>query len=195
MQQVEIEMISAETAEARVASPRDAVSHHVIGPHFGDQEYAVAPTGDHAADQFLRSAVAVSINVIPSERPVRSASSSAASGRLPCARFAEPWPSAGTIVPSGNFTIGVAARADALDSATIVVPTEKNDEPSATQSPLNSRRFSNCLFILHSQRRSAAANRSSYLRGIWSFTPHRACTTCSQSRAVWDAPRFSGSRA
>jgi PAS domain-containing protein len=35
----------------------------------------------------------VSINVIPSERPARSASSSAASGRLPCARFAEPWPS------------------------------------------------------------------------------------------------------
>ena len=35
------------------------------------------------------------------------------------------------------------------------MPAEKNDEPSATQTPLNSRRFSNCLFILHSQTRSA----------------------------------------
>src|SRR5215469_13966927 len=90
---------------------------------------------------------AVSINLIPSERPVRSASSSAASGCLPCARFAEPWPSAGTTVPSGNFTVGVAARADALGSPTIIVPTAERDAPSVIQSPLNWRRFSNCVFI------------------------------------------------
>src|SRR5215472_12807326 len=94
---------------------------------------------------------AVSINLIPSERPVRSASSSAASGCLPCARFAEPWPSAGTTVPLGNFTVGVAARADAPGSATIIVPTEESDAPSVTQSPLNSRRFSNCLFVRRSR--------------------------------------------
>src|SRR5215472_10516527 len=50
--------------------------------------------------------------------------------------------------------MGAAARADVPDIAAIVVPTEKNDEPNAAQRPLNSRRFSNCLFILHSRRRS-----------------------------------------
>ena len=82
VQQIEIEMISAETGEARLASTRHAVSGHMTGRHFGDQEYAVALTGNHAANQFLGAAAtiisAVSINVMPSERPVRSASSSTA---------------------------------------------------------------------------------------------------------------------
>src|SRR5580693_2716286 len=73
MQQVEIEMISAQTAEARVASPRDAVSRHVIGPHFGDQEYAVALTGNHAADQFFGSAVAVDLRRVDQCHPERKA--------------------------------------------------------------------------------------------------------------------------
>src|SRR6516164_8194675 len=73
MQQVEIEMISAETAEARVASLRDAVSHNVIGPHFGDQEYAVALTGNHASDQFLGSAVAVYLRRVDQCHPERKA--------------------------------------------------------------------------------------------------------------------------
>src|ERR1700760_1224759 len=73
MQQVEIEMISAKTAEARVASPRDAVSHHVVGPHFGYQEYAVALTGDHTADQFLGSAVAVYLRCVDQCHPEREA--------------------------------------------------------------------------------------------------------------------------
>src|SRR5215469_5343610 len=64
-------MISAETAEARVASPRDAVSHHVIGPHFGDQEYAVALTGNHASDQCLGSAVAVDLRSVDQRHPER----------------------------------------------------------------------------------------------------------------------------
>ena len=58
-------MIRAKTAEARIAGPRDVVSRHVIGPHFGDQEHAVALTGNHAADQFLGSAVAAAANNIP----------------------------------------------------------------------------------------------------------------------------------
>src|SRR6516164_2567616 len=74
-------------------------------------------------------------------------SSASARAAAPMVKFPD-----GTIVPSGNFTIGAAARADALDSTPIVGPTEKNDKPSATQNPLKSRRFSNCLFILHSQR-------------------------------------------
>src|SRR4029077_14226396 len=88
--------------------------------------------------------------------PVRSASSSTASGRLPCARPADPRPSAGTILPSRNFTVrlapfeaapGAAAKAEALDSAAIVVLMMGSGEPSAAQSPLNSRRLSNCFFI------------------------------------------------
>src|SRR5215472_2407787 len=66
-------MIRAETAEARIASPRDAASHHVIGPHFGDQEYAVALTGNHTADQFLGSAVAVDLRRVDQCHPERKA--------------------------------------------------------------------------------------------------------------------------
>src|SRR3974390_3082940 len=47
----------------------------------------------------------VSISVMPREIPVRSACSSSASGCLPFARPAEPWPNAGTTVPSGSFTV------------------------------------------------------------------------------------------
>ena len=50
VQRVKIEIISAETGEARLASARDAVSRHVSGPHLGDQEYAVALTGNCSAD-------------------------------------------------------------------------------------------------------------------------------------------------
>jgi hypothetical protein len=73
MQQVEIEMISAETAEARLTSPRDAVSPHMIGRYFGDQEYAVALTGNHAADQFLGAAVAVHLRRVDQRHPERKA--------------------------------------------------------------------------------------------------------------------------
>src|SRR5215469_1600439 len=91
---------------------------------------------------------AVSISVIPSERPVRSASSSSARGRLSFPRPAEPWPNAGTTVPSRNLTVRlvpvdsapVASRADAPDEVT--------NELSTTQSPLNSRRFSSLVSLL-----------------------------------------------
>ena len=73
VQQVEIEMISAETGEARLASARDAVSRHMIGPHLGDQEYAVALTGNHAADQFLGAAVAVYLRRVDQRHPERKA--------------------------------------------------------------------------------------------------------------------------
>jgi hypothetical protein len=73
MQQVEIEMISAETGEARLASARDAVSRHVIGQHLGDQEYAVALIGNHVADQFLGAAVAVHLSRVDQRHPERKA--------------------------------------------------------------------------------------------------------------------------
>ena len=53
VQQIEIEMISTEAFEARLASARDAVSRHMIGPHLGDQENAIALTSDRAANEFL----------------------------------------------------------------------------------------------------------------------------------------------
>src|SRR6516225_12017268 len=58
VREVKFEVFSPETGEARLASARDGIScRHVI--HFGDQEYAVALTGNRAADQFLGATVAV----------------------------------------------------------------------------------------------------------------------------------------
>src|SRR5215468_2511770 len=84
---------------------------------------------------------------MPSDRPVRSVSSSTAAGCLPCPRCHEPWPSAGTTVPPRNFTKRpatfesvpvAAAKADAPDSPVNIALTAGNDEPSAAQSPPNS---------------------------------------------------------
>jgi hypothetical protein len=66
-------MISAETGEARLASARDTVSRHVTGPHLGDEEYAVALTGNHVANQFLGAAVAVHLRRVYQRHPERKA--------------------------------------------------------------------------------------------------------------------------
>jgi len=50
MQQIEIEIVSAEAGEARLTSTRDAISGHEIGLHLGDQEYAVTLTGNYVAN-------------------------------------------------------------------------------------------------------------------------------------------------
>ena len=47
MQQIKIQILGAETSEARRASTRDAIARHLIALHLGDQEYAVALTGNH----------------------------------------------------------------------------------------------------------------------------------------------------
>ena len=59
MQQIEIQMFAAESSEARRASTRDAIARHLIAFHLGDEEYAVALTGNHATDELLGAAVAV----------------------------------------------------------------------------------------------------------------------------------------
>src|ERR1700724_260917 len=59
MQQIEIKILGAETSEARRASTRDAVARHLIALHLGDQEYAVALTGNHVTNELLGAAVAV----------------------------------------------------------------------------------------------------------------------------------------
>src|SRR5437764_8615926 len=50
VQQIEIEVIGAETREARLASVRHAVSGCITGRQFGDQKYAVALIGNHVAN-------------------------------------------------------------------------------------------------------------------------------------------------
>src|ERR1700693_4307648 len=59
MQQIEIQILAAETSEARRASTRDAIARHLIALHLGDQEYAVALTGNHVINELLGAAVAV----------------------------------------------------------------------------------------------------------------------------------------
>ena len=158
MQETKIEMVSPETGEARLASARDTISGRMGRPYFGYQIYAIALTSNRAAYSFsewpLLYTSAVSINVIPNEIPVRSASSSKVPGCLPSPRCQDPWPNAGTMVPSGNLTVRpasfevrvvAASRVDASDKAAIA-PTARSDEPSAVQSPLNLRRFSCWLF-------------------------------------------------
>src|SRR5215469_7172165 len=78
---------------------------------------------------------------MPSERPVRNASSSSAAGCLPCPIRAEPWPIAATIVPSRNLTVW-AVEATAVAASRANAPDDATNEHSAPQSPLNSRRFS-----------------------------------------------------
>jgi hypothetical protein len=81
VQQVEIEMISAKTGEARLTSARDAVTRHVIGPYLGDKEYAVALTGNHAPNQFLGAAVDRKVDVV--DATSLGVTSKTASGRPP----------------------------------------------------------------------------------------------------------------
>jgi hypothetical protein len=56
-------------------------------------------------------------------------------------------------VPSRNFTVRSALVEGAVAASSADAPEEVTREPSATQSPLNSRRFSNLtsfLFAIHS---------------------------------------------
>src|SRR5215469_18521763 len=73
VREVKIEVFSPETGKARLASAHNGVSRrHVI--HFGDQEYAVALTGNRAADQFFGAAVAVPLRRVDQRHPERKAS-------------------------------------------------------------------------------------------------------------------------
>src|SRR5215472_17434642 len=64
------------------------------------------------------------------------------------ARPAEPWPNAGITVPSRNLTVRPAAvEATPLAASRADAPDEVTNELSATQSPLNSRRFSSLVSL------------------------------------------------
>ena len=64
MQQIEIEIVGAETSKAQLASTSNAVSGHVIGFHFGNEKYAVTLAGNHVAYQFLGASVAIILSGI-----------------------------------------------------------------------------------------------------------------------------------
>src|ERR1035438_2029865 len=73
MQQIEIQILAAETSEARRASTRDAIARHLIALHLGDQEYAVALTGNHVTNELLGAAVAVASRRIDQRHAKRNA--------------------------------------------------------------------------------------------------------------------------
>src|SRR5258706_14965221 len=64
-------------------------------------------------------------------------------------RPAEPWPNAGTTVPSRNFAVR-PAPVDAAPAAASRPAARGGDanEPSATHNPLTSRRFSTLISLL-----------------------------------------------
>jgi hypothetical protein len=59
VQQIQIEIVSAETNEACPGSTRHVISGHLIRLHFGDQEYAVTLASNHMAYQLLRASISV----------------------------------------------------------------------------------------------------------------------------------------
>jgi hypothetical protein len=62
MQQIEIEMVGAQTRKTPLASTRDAIraiGKHGIGLHLGNQKYAVALAGHHVTNELLGAAVAI----------------------------------------------------------------------------------------------------------------------------------------
>jgi hypothetical protein len=75
VQQIQIEIVSTETGEASVTSMRHGISSHLIGFHLGDHEGTVTLTGNHAFNQFLRTALTVisrCVNQCHAERKARS---------------------------------------------------------------------------------------------------------------------------
>src|SRR5262249_23927622 len=73
VQQIKIEVIGTETGEAGLARTRDTVVRHMSWQHLGDQEYVIALASYHAANQFLRVAVAVCLCRVDQRHPERKA--------------------------------------------------------------------------------------------------------------------------
>ena len=54
-------MVSSETGEARLAGALNTIPDRVARLHVGGQEYAIALTGNHVANQALGVAVAIDL--------------------------------------------------------------------------------------------------------------------------------------
>ena len=74
VQQIKIEVVSAETGKARLASARGTLFHDMSGPYFGNQKYAVALPGNRSTDQFLGLAAAVNLRRVDQSHPERKTS-------------------------------------------------------------------------------------------------------------------------
>src|SRR4029077_17700182 len=68
-------MISTETSEASVTSTRHGISGHLIGFHLGNHEGTVTLTGNHAFNQFLRTALTVISRCVDQRHAERKARS------------------------------------------------------------------------------------------------------------------------
>src|SRR5579872_5873036 len=86
-------MIGAKTSETGVASTRDAIIRHLIGLHLRHQEYTVAPSGEHTAEELLRSAVAIISRRIEQVHSERNTC-------LQCRFFNRQWMSSLTEMPT-----------------------------------------------------------------------------------------------
>jgi hypothetical protein len=75
MQQIEIEIVSTETSKASVTSARHVISSHLIGFDLGDHEGSVTLSGNHAFNQFLRTAVTVISRCVDQRHAKRKARS------------------------------------------------------------------------------------------------------------------------
>src|SRR5262249_35323882 len=73
VQQIQIEIIRAETGEAFLARPRDTVARHMTGRDFRHQEYAIALTGYHTADRSFGAAFAVDLRRVDHRHAERQA--------------------------------------------------------------------------------------------------------------------------
>ena len=59
MQQIQVEVVSAEPAQARLAGQHGAPAARMVREHLADQEHVVAAVGDGLAHQHLGRAVGV----------------------------------------------------------------------------------------------------------------------------------------
>jgi hypothetical protein len=50
MQEIEVEMIGAESCEASIASSLDAIPCHMAGLDLGDEKYLITPISDDTAN-------------------------------------------------------------------------------------------------------------------------------------------------
>src|SRR5579862_4730169 len=73
MQQIEIEIVRAEAPEARCAGPRDAISGDLVALDLGDQEYALAGTGEHVTDELFGTTAPIVSGSVDQRHPEREA--------------------------------------------------------------------------------------------------------------------------
>ena len=102
----------AEPLEAGFAGGDGAAPAGVVGQHLGDDEGLLAAAGDGLAHHFLGAAAAVHLGGVDQRHAEIEAEAEGrrlvgAAERSPSPIFQVPWPSAGTLVPSGNAMLAI----------------------------------------------------------------------------------------